>query len=68
MNDALKNGRAACAKRDHGHQQGKGEEHAFLGTQAKGRGSPRTIDTSATAGMVRPMLARADPRARFMLV
>ena len=32
------------------------------------RGVPSTIYTTATAGIVKPMLASAEPSARFMLV
>jgi hypothetical protein len=32
------------------------------------RGLPRSIETLATAGIVSPMVANTDPRARFMLV
>jgi hypothetical protein len=67
VHDPLQHRRPSGAQADRPHQPGRGRQD-LLPHPLSASGRPGTIETTATAGMVRPMLASAEPSARFMPV
>ena len=49
-------------------QERQRQQEPVLVISPSSRGWPSMIETAATAGIVRPIAARADPSARFRLV
>ena len=57
------------AEPDRADEEGQREQRDVLRRPGRGSaGYPRSRHTATTTGIVRPMLASAEPRARFMLV
>src|SRR5688572_3346606 len=68
MDTCLEQRRAAWYDGEHGHHGGECQQHDLDGVQPRSSGTDSHIDTAATDGMVRPMLATAEPNARLRLI
>ncbi len=68
MDGALQYGRAACAQGERRDDQCQEEENGALASSPNAMGKPEARDKAATAGIVRPIVASADPNPRLRLV
>ena len=68
MDDALKHGGSPGGERDDGHDKCQRQQHPDPSAEPEFDRLADAIETAATTGIVRPMLASADPSARLRLV